>query len=223
MSHKKRILMCLAALFGSFSITFLVTLQLLVHEKSQVTVPNLVGQSFEQAQQHMQELGLELVIEEQRFEPDQYPGTILRQSIDPGQEIPKGRKIFITQSKEPLIDSMPDLIDQDLTAVKAMLSKLEIRSVELSYACSNRIRQGSVLVQKPSFGLASSGQTIHLLVSEGPCETPYLLADPVLFSDDQILSDLRAFQKHPNEESLRKIRSMKKGTLVSPSSFGVKE
>ena len=63
-----------------------------------VVVPDLLGMSLEDSKKILREIGLELGKTKFKVNDDFLPGTILRQSLKPGQKIERGSKIVLEVS-----------------------------------------------------------------------------------------------------------------------------
>ncbi|MCB0327267.1 MAG: PASTA domain-containing protein [Bdellovibrionales bacterium] len=198
--------------------SFFVSIQILVQEKAHIEVPSLMGMPIKEAEQTLDQLGLDLKVKEERFDPEYIPETIIHQSIAPMQKIPKGRKIFVIVSKTPSIDSMPKLVGTQLSLVKQSLSKLELNTVKLSYVCSEEVKN-KILDQKPLFGQSSQGQEVSLLISEGRCSQEWVVGDVNAHSNSQLEETLRQRGIPSTSQNLSKLKKLKKGMLVSSSHF----
>ncbi|NIM98631.1 MAG: PASTA domain-containing protein [candidate division Zixibacteria bacterium] len=63
-----------------------------------VEVPNLLGMNLEESKKILREIGLQLGRIKSTINNDFLPGTILKQSLPPGQEIDRGSKINLEVS-----------------------------------------------------------------------------------------------------------------------------
>jgi beta-lactam-binding protein with PASTA domain len=63
-----------------------------------VEVPNLVGMNLEESKKILRELGLQLGKIKETVEEDLLPGTIIKQSLPPEQEVKRGSKINLEVS-----------------------------------------------------------------------------------------------------------------------------
>ncbi|MGB2803890.1 MAG: PASTA domain-containing protein [Candidatus Zixiibacteriota bacterium] len=63
-----------------------------------VVVPDLVGTNIDQGKKMLREIGLELGRIKLKVNDDFLPGTILRQSLEPGQKVERGARIVLEVS-----------------------------------------------------------------------------------------------------------------------------
>lgn len=63
---------------------------------SQITVPDLKGQSVEDAQQKLEELGLQLIVNDSTYVEKAAPGSILELNPQAGSKVKEGRAIYAT-------------------------------------------------------------------------------------------------------------------------------
>jgi serine/threonine-protein kinase len=81
--------------------------------RAPITVPSVVGQDFNTANQALTGLGLVVA---QTQKPDMSPaGQVIKQSIDPGSGAEKGQTIILTVSAGPPQATVPDVTNQGLS------------------------------------------------------------------------------------------------------------
>jgi eukaryotic-like serine/threonine-protein kinase len=136
---------------------------------SQVTIPDLVGKPFEEAQAALQKLGL-TANRVDAESPDQAAGTVL--STDPvsGTTVDKGSAVTVTVAAEPAV-AIPNVAGQDQVAAQTALQTAGFQ-VTVQPAPSNTVPAGKVIATDPVAGtMAPKGSTVTMQVSTGPTAT----------------------------------------------------
>jgi serine/threonine-protein kinase len=132
----------------------------------QVTIPNLVGQTFEQAQAALADLGLTATRVDTEV-ADQAPGTVL--STDPvaGTKVDKGTAVAVAVAAEPPVN-VPNVVNQDQVAAQNALQAAGF-SVQLMPVADNTVAAGKVISTNPAGGTkAPKGSVVVMNVSTGP-------------------------------------------------------
>lgn len=139
---------------------------LLTVSSSQVTVPDLVGQTFEQAQAALADLGLTATRVDTEV-PDKPAGTVL--STDPvaGTKVDKGTAVTVAVAAEPPV-AIPNVAGQDQVAAQNALQAAGF-TVQLEPVADNAVAAGKVVSTNPAGGTkAPKGSTVVMRVSTGP-------------------------------------------------------
>ncbi|MFZ5597425.1 MAG: Stk1 family PASTA domain-containing Ser/Thr kinase [Bacillota bacterium] len=134
------------------------------------TVPNLVGQTINDARAKLAQAGFEIK-EQEEYSDQVQSGYVIRQQPEAYAQAPSGSKVTVTVSKgpEPANITVPDL--RGLTVEDAR-AKLAGAGLELS---SNALEQstdypsGRIVSQVPGAGeMVTAGSTVAVTVSNGP-------------------------------------------------------
>jgi serine/threonine-protein kinase len=131
-----------------------------------VPVPQLVGLSFDQAQNVAASVGLQVVNVGQ--EPsDQPAGTVIRQSPEQGTQLARGSQVNLTVSSGPPQIVMPNLINTDAGQAQDFLQKQGFQ-VQVQQEASGSVQAGAVIRTDPDPGQpVQKGSTVTLVVSLG--------------------------------------------------------
>ena len=133
---------------------------------SEVTIPELTGKTFEEAQAELQQLGL-VVTRVDQESPDKVPGSVL--STDPvaGTKVAKGSPIAVTVAAEPPVP-VPSVVGQDQVQAQTTLQNAGFQ-VTVVPTPSNTVAAGKVVSTTPAAGTPTpKGTTIQMAVSTGP-------------------------------------------------------
>ena len=133
---------------------------------TQVTVPNLVGLTKEQAQTALADLGL--VMEEVPQEtPDQPPGTVVATTPVAGTLVDKGSTVQVGVAAEPPV-VIPNVDGQDQVVAQQALQAAGFQ-VQVVPTPHDTVPSGKVISTNPAGGTkALKGTTVSIAVSTGP-------------------------------------------------------
>jgi serine/threonine protein kinase len=140
-----------------------VTLQVV---SNTVTLPNLVGQTFDSAQQQL--LTLKLVVQRSDMSTTAQPaGTVLAMSPLAGTKAARGTAITLTVAKAPQV-AVPDVRGQDQTQASTVLQTAGFQ-VQIVPQANATVPSGKVINTIPPPGtMANKGDAIQMVVSTGP-------------------------------------------------------
>ncbi len=139
---------------------------------TQVTVPNLVGQTFAQAQAQAQAIGLTVV--ESAFESSDKPvGTITVQDPLAGAKVNRGGSINVTIATGVATTVVPDLRGQAESQGLNLLASAGLQIGVRSDAFDPEIPLGFIVSQTPGAGqVVAKATPVNYVVSKGPEPTP---------------------------------------------------
>jgi serine/threonine protein kinase/beta-lactam-binding protein with PASTA domain len=140
-----------------------VTLQVV---SNTVTLPNVVGQTFDQAQLALQ--NLKLVVQRSDMPTAAQPaGTVLVMSPVAGTKAARGATITLTVAKAPQV-AVPDVSGQDQVPAATILQTAGFQ-LQIVPQANPTVPSGKVINTIPPAGtMANKGDAIQLVVSTGP-------------------------------------------------------
>jgi len=145
--------------------------------KNVVEVPNVVNMSVVEAQKKLEGLSLKVDLEEKFGDKDKFkPGTVMEQSVKPGEKRKEGSLIILSVSKGAEIKGVPDVKGMSLNKATVTLEELgfKVGKVEKKYV--KEVRIGSVIEQSPkATDKAPKGTEIQLVICEGDKAVPVLI------------------------------------------------
>jgi serine/threonine-protein kinase len=133
-------------------------------------VPNVVGMTFEEAIQELDDADLEWRRREVfSRKPD---GQVVKQSPVAEEEVVVGTTVVLNVSKGRQMVEVPNVLDQSEESARAELREAGLQA-EVVFAPSGEIEEGNVVLQDPGPGeQATRGSTVTLTVSTGPETVP---------------------------------------------------
>jgi eukaryotic-like serine/threonine-protein kinase len=131
-----------------------------------VTLPNVVGQTFDQAQLALQ--SLKLTVQRSDMATTTQPaGTVLAMSPVAGTKAARGTAVTLTVAKAPQV-AVPDVRGQDQTQASTVLQTAGFQVAVVPQA-NNTVPSGKVINTIPPPGtMANKGDSIQMVVSTGP-------------------------------------------------------
>jgi len=133
---------------------------------AEVTIPNVVGLTYDQAAAKLAEVGLVAAPVDQES-PDQVPGTVLATAPAAGTKVAKNSTVSVTRAAEPGI-AVPDVVGQDQVAAQSTLQTAGFSAQAISTP-SDTVPAGKVIATDPVAGTkAPRGSVVKMQVSTGP-------------------------------------------------------
>lgn len=131
-----------------------------------VEVPNIVNLSKRNAEIQLQNYGLQ--IGTISFESSRFKNSVLRQSIPPGEVVPKGTVIDFAVSDglgEKMI-TVPNIRGLRLSEAQQKLQEVGLRIGEITFRPSKEFSPNVILEYQPQQEQVVEGETLKLVVSE---------------------------------------------------------
>ena len=143
-------------------------------------VPALRGMSEDAAQDALDEANLSFGDSIELFSEKVEEGGVLRSSPAPGTELKPDTAVDLYLSKGPKPIKVTDFTGRDAEKAESVLTE---RGLEVQESSQNddTVPEGDVIKQTPSGGILYRGDTVRILVSEGPLmvEVPGVTGDGV--------------------------------------------
>lgn len=141
-----------------------IAVDLVTSKIRETKVPNLIGQSLEDALDIMAANDL-LPGEISEDISDSPPGTVIHQSIEPGAVVGIGTKVDLVIAKAEMV-IVPDLVGNSLEEAKRKLTRGKLKVGQVTVKSSSK-PGGTVLRQEPKAGLeVSVDSQVNLVVSK---------------------------------------------------------
>ena len=138
------------------------------------TVPNLVGQVYEEIRDNTELLAGFTLLEGETVADDAEPGTIIDQEPKGEREVGENiTEIKVTISAGPEVVEMISLDDMDYQTASQRLKDIGLKAGVPSYENSETIEQGFVISYTPFKGVkVPPGTEVQIVVSKGPADKP---------------------------------------------------
>ena len=130
-------------------------------------VPDVRGQTLDQAQQALDEAKLEYADAVQRFHEKIAVGRVIATDPESGTKLRRGSAVDVVVSKGPRPIKIPDFTGKPADTAEEKLVELGF-GVDTSEINSDSVDKGRVIAQTPNSGTGQRQDVISLMVSKGP-------------------------------------------------------
>lgn len=133
-----------------------------------VDVPQVIGLNMQEAEQKLEDVGLDIKIVDQKPNDTVPAGHIIDQDPLAGARAKKGDAVNVTISLGVETTKVPTLIGLTIDKAKEELRKAELQLGSVSHAPSSSVAPGKIMRQSVDPGITvSKGSTIDVVVSQG--------------------------------------------------------
>jgi beta-lactam-binding protein with PASTA domain/serine/threonine protein kinase len=130
-------------------------------------VPRLRGMTEDQAQEALEKANLTFGETTERFHENVAAGVVLSSNPEDGTELKPDAAVDLVVSKGPKPLKVPDLTGKSAERAEQVLTERGFE-VEVDRENHDTVPDGEVISQSPSSGTLFRGETVRLVVSEGP-------------------------------------------------------
>ena len=168
--------------FALFLVLFFVCNDVLipwyVNQGGTVTVPSLVGKSYEEAEHILDSLGLEARKGDVRPDRSHRAGLVIIQNPLPEHVVKKGRRIYLTISGGEQQVVVPNIKGRTLRDARFALEREGLKLGAVEYQPSDQFPANTIVEQKLSAGLRVKRDTyVSIIVSQGASEQNIAVPD----------------------------------------------
>lgn len=157
-----------ASLFLLFIIFDNLVMPYLVHNKSIVRVPNVIGKTLADAEREIYNGELQYKVTKEIYN-EKYPqGYVIAQLPNGGMTVKSGRPIYLTLSKGKETIPVPYLIGTNIRNAKTQIMQRGLELGNITYDYSDIYGKDTVMIQSKAAGLyVPYGDRIDIVVSKG--------------------------------------------------------
>jgi serine/threonine-protein kinase len=157
-----------------------------------VTLPNLIGKTFEEASSELTRRKLSVVQTEAQFDTRWERGRIISQDPSPGSKLKINRevKVILSAGTEKVL--VPRLIGRNFQNSSQILKEAGLKRGKVSQVHTSEYSAGRILSQYPqAMAEIGSNSPISLLISQGEKEVNYLMPDLIGKKAETVLAKLK--------------------------------
>jgi serine/threonine-protein kinase len=163
-----KIFIFLAIIGLAFYFSFNMVIVSLVHNKKEVSTPDVIGKSLYKAVEDLSREGFGLKLEGEETNQNVPAGTILRQNPPAGMIVREGKVIKVTISRGGEIIYVPDLVGQSIRSADIALRTSTLVMGEVTKKYSAVFDRDIILSQDISAGTkVDKDSVVNLVVSDG--------------------------------------------------------
>lgn len=141
----------------------------IVSSSSGVQVPNVVGQTEQQATQTLSQKGLKLSVSKRVIDMEKPADVVISQDPGAGSKISKNGTVEVVVSKGPELVTVPECRGVSETEATARLNEAGLKLGEVTQDFSETVPKDKVAEQNPEAGArVSKATSVNLIVSKGP-------------------------------------------------------
>ena len=137
------------------------------------TVPNVVGQKDEDAQNAIKSAGLNVGTVTYDYNDSVPKGQVVSQSVDGGKKVAAGTSVGLVVSNGPKPDERVDVqnfVGRSESDLTSWASGNGLYTSRTGSQTSDTIPKGAIISQSPSSGKVDKGGTITYVISDGPSQ-----------------------------------------------------
>ena len=143
------------------------------------SMPDFSGMTEAEATTALQEAGFGLDPIQREFNTEVPDGTVIRQTPEPGTQVPAGTRVTLFVSKGTELKQVPSVVGDTQAEAQSTLQGAGF-TVRVAEAASDTVPEGSVISQSPEGGVSvEAGSQVTITVSTGPdlVEVPDVIDD----------------------------------------------
>ncbi len=144
-------------------------MELLVHSKGEIMIPDLLGKTISEAIKitSEQEIYIKLIGEQHNEKIP--PGSIISQQPPPGMVVRKGKVVKVIISSGGEMVYVPDVVGKSFRQTELILRQEGLLLGEETLVYSNKVKKDFVVAQDPEPGeIVRKGAMVNLVLSQGP-------------------------------------------------------
>jgi serine/threonine-protein kinase len=159
----------LLAVVGIFAALAAVMAWMVLVRPADVTLPNLVGKTIQQAEQMAAADGVQLTIRAEHYNEEYEAGAIYLMNPSAGRVIKKGKTVDVWVSKGSKFAKVPNVVKLPLEDAKQRIANVGLNIGEISQEYDGEIPAGDVIEQTPPAGTEQERDVpVNLVYSLGP-------------------------------------------------------
>lgn len=137
-------------------------------EKDIVEMVDFIGKDVSDAKDFAGSHELKLEINEKESDEGVLPGTILSQSVEPGEVLKRGDQFSVVIAKEKETVNVPDLENMTISEAQSVLKSLGLNLIVDKTEYDDDVPADRIIRQKPrSEESVSKGEDVHVVMSKG--------------------------------------------------------
>ncbi|MBI4809945.1 MAG: PASTA domain-containing protein [Ignavibacteriales bacterium] len=145
-----------------------------------VTVPSVVGMSYDKAQLILDSLGFETRKGDIRLDRERPAGTVIIQNPIEGVVVKKGRRIYLTVSGGEQLVTVPNIRGRTLRDARFRLEREGLKLGAVEYESSEEFPQNTVIEQKiPPNTKVKRDVYVSVVISQGSVEEKIIVPDVI--------------------------------------------
>ncbi|GIV56455.1 MAG: penicillin-binding protein [Candidatus Kapaibacterium sp.] len=168
-----------------------VIMPLVIHSRSTVTVPNVIGMAQEQAIALLNQQSLVVQDVQQQYDSTQPAGRVVLQSPYPGATVRQGRRVYLVVSRGEETVALPSLVGMTLREAQVALIRLGLQLGNVETTPCELSLPGGIVEQLPPPGTrVRIGSSVALVLCQDTAQT--VVVPNVLYRSQEEAASLLA-------------------------------
>lgn len=143
-----------------------------VKNRGVLKVPEIVETHWEEAKQGLYDVGLRLQVQSREYNDTISKDIIISQNPQPGEDVRKGRHVFVIVSKGREIDTVPNIIRMKERIGKNLLRDAGFSNIKVYKAYNEIVEKDHIARTIPARGTVTSREIpVEITISKGPKPT----------------------------------------------------
>jgi beta-lactam-binding protein with PASTA domain len=164
----RRFLVATGSLLGLFLLLNYVVLPFYVNHGSRVTVPRVVGMSYEEAQKTLEGADLRIVHGDTKPDPALAPGLVILQNPAANAEVKEGRRVYVTISGGEVQVPVPSLRGRSMRDARFALERFGLKLGGVRFDTSDTFPENTIIDQSAATDTRlTKGMSVSITVSKG--------------------------------------------------------
>ena len=179
MGYTKKFLKIAALFLGLLALAIVsaaLTMKLVTWGKT-VTVPDISGKDMTTALVELKNSGLNIKVERQEHHPKVPAGYIITQDPPAGSSVKKGRDVLVIVSLGSEEVTVPELTGANVRRAMVQLKQTGLEPGEVLRVNYQAARDEIIMQQPEGSAVIQKGESVSLLVSDGPRPLKYIAPD----------------------------------------------
>lgn len=205
----------MSLIVGTAGLVSCLTAMRLAIRGSEVPVPNVEGQSIQDAGRRISASELHLKIDSRRFDPLIPAEKIISQDPSPDSKLKKNRSVRVVVSLGAKRVQVPDLHGESLRVGQIALLKSGLSLGMIATVSSEALERDKIISQDP-VSQTSEAQTslVNVLVSSGKRSEEYLMPDLLGKNLDEVSKPCERLGIHLGKVIYQPATSLVRGTVI---------
>jgi len=176
----KKLFIVLALLLTFFFIFNDLLIPWYVQNGGTITVPSVVGLTYDEAKTILDSLGFDVKKGETRLDRSRPAGTVIIQNPIEGAVVKKGRRIYLTISGGEQLVTVPDLRGRTLRDARFRLEREGLKLGAIEYELSDEFPENTVIDQRiPPNTKVKRDVYVSIVLSQGTGEGKVVVPDVI--------------------------------------------
>jgi len=165
-------------LFLFYLIVDNIVMPLAVRLGQSLTVPDITRIALSDAEKTLDQFGLKIVLEGEKYDQSIPPGHVVSQNPKANSKVKKGRRIYVMTSMGERLIQVPDLKGRSERDAKFIIQSSRLTLAHVSYEHSSYYLEGTIAEQSVKAGTeVKIGTSINMVISLGRFPDRFLVPD----------------------------------------------